>query len=232
MDGVTEFRPMFDPDSVYEAPGMKVLSLQQLVDMGDIYKNSDGKRYVTPLNIEDYKKELIQKKFDKKKLSMSEADAMSEAEMEVESTILHWKQIEQDGNIVHRLSSIPEVWSGRSEFWSFKSKLDNLYKELGKDSPFVSDSVEKQLYDNFKQTYNYHIAGRHPRTKFRSNINLQEFIPEYQFELVGHIDYLGIGEDGAIHVYNYKVSGTNPAEWSQAKEEKYKHELALLKWMI
>ena len=232
MDGVTEFRPMFDPDSVYEAPGMKVLSLQQLVDMGDIYKNSDGKRYVTPLNVEDYKKELIQKKFDKKKLSMSEADAMSEAEMEVESTILHWKQIEQDGNIVHRLSSIPEVWSGRSEFWSFKTKLDNLYKELGKDSPFISDSVEKQLYDNFKLTYNHHIAGRHPRTKFRSNINLQEFIPEYQFELVGHIDYLGIGEDGAVHVYNYKVSGTNPAEWSQAKEEKYKHELALLKWII
>ena len=67
MDGVTEFRPMFDPDSVYEAPGMKVLSLQQLVDMDDIYKNSDGKRYVTPLNVEDYKKELIQKKFDKKR---------------------------------------------------------------------------------------------------------------------------------------------------------------------
>jgi len=51
-------------------------------------------------------------------------------------------------------------------------------------------------------------------------------------DIIGHIDYLCIRDDGTIDIYNLAVSTESESDWAGVKKEKYKYKLALLKRIL
>jgi len=66
----------------------------------------------------------------------------------------------------------------------------------------------------------------------KCNLTLKAKLKNFDEELFGHIDWLFIDEDGTLHLYLVKTTGTDIKNWSDSKVKKYKYELAFLKSIL
>ena len=64
------------------------------------------------------------------------------------------------------------------------------------------------------------------------NINISAKLKGLAEEIIGHIDYLCIKDDGTLDIYNLAVSTESESDWAGVKKEKYKYKLALLKRIL
>ena len=54
------------------------------------------------------------------------------------------------------------------------------------------------------------------------NINISAKLKGIAQDIIGHIDYLCIRDDGTIDIYNLAVSTESESDWAGVKKEKYK----------
>lgn len=177
-----------------------------------------GRHLVTPLSREDY----IKRQIDLLSEDMNE----EEAKKEVAKIISNWDKIQKDSLALHNLFT-----------------NNNIQNRTATDVDFINDVKEQlpeslsntglltELFNRLKHTYMVE-KGKYTGSQAMKNINLTTKIKGLDQELLGHIDYLFVGEDGTLHLYLFKTTSSDPSTWANAKEEKYKFQLAFLKQML
>lgn len=175
---------------------------------------------ITPFNVDDYKKNAIEK-------LEKEGKTREESEKIVDGIIDFWQVLQQDAIILHELFTDPLTKSSSSPVNEFIDKYNDKLPESLKDNP----EVIRQLFYGLNKVY-MKEKGSYPNSEVRSNVNLTTEIKGLSQKLIGHIDYLIIGEDGTLHLYLYKTTAEHPKDWVDAKKTKYKFNLAFLKQML
>ena len=122
----------------------------------------------------------------------------------------HWKTIESDAILLHRLLTSAKINADLSEF----EKIEGAKERLGL---ILTDKLYAEVKHFLKEL---HI--KHSDSVRVSNINLRTALKDFDKDLIGHIDYMFIDKHGNLHIYNFKTSHTNPYNWSEAKKNKYK----------
>lgn len=79
--------------------------------------------------------------------------------------------------------------------------------------------IADDLFYNLHRRYYWDVSKK--RNRVLKNINLKSKLKDLPYELVGHIDYLTVDEDGKLQLFNFKVTSQNPTKWPSAKREKY-----------
>lgn len=180
-------------------------------------------QHLTSLNIDDYKDTKI------KKLTTSETNRMSEEEAQklVDDEIKFWEQIQKDAIILHKLFTSPSTRNTSKTFSDFKNENKDILPDYLKNN----DVLCEKFYNQLKNTYKY-IKTKHQNSITHTNLNLISKINDLDIDLIGHIDYLIIGEDGVAHLYLYKTTSESPHQWDVNKRKKYLHQLSFLKAML
>lgn len=186
-------------------------TLQTFIDSGnfDLAGNAPGFR----LNYDEYLKLEYEKLM---KAGYSEEDA----KLKTSLIKTKWDKMAKDGSDLHRIIVSSNSDDDFRHFnrvslnTSFQGKYDML--------PEVVSQVMKEVlyvHDN-------------AHSKLIRNINLEAEIRGLAEKIIGHIDYLVIRPDGELEIFNLKVSKDSYVEWSEAKKEKYKYQLAFLKRIL
>lgn len=202
-------------DSEPQAEG--ALSITDFLDSPACVIN--GRPLVTPLSREDYKKKQIEK-------IVEQGISQEEAESIVDTTTTNWDRIQEDSLSLHQTFTDFIISSPDATEIDFASKFKNAMPQS-----LSSTRLMMELYNKLKRFY-ISEKGKYPDSKTVRNINLISKIKGLDQELLGHIDYLFVGQDGTLHLYLFKVSTTTTKEWPQVKKEKYMYQLAFLKHML
>lgn len=180
-------------------------------------------QHLTSLNIDNYKDTKI------KELTTSKTNRISEEEAIklVEDEIKFWEQIQKDSIVLHRLFTSPSTRDAKKTFSDFKNENKDILPNYLKNN----DRLCEKFYNALKSRYRY-IKEKHLNSTTHTNLNLISKLNDLDLELIGHIDYLVIGEDGTAHLYLYKTTSESPHHWDVNKRKKYLHQLAFLKAML
>ena len=197
------------------------MSIQQFIDSH--YFMINGERPMFKLVFEEY---LAKKK---KHLIQSQHLSEEEAELVVNTQRDRWEIIAKDAFDLHRIivstksnkdsTSYPEL-SANTVGTSFQT-IANKVKD-------ASDKVIRQVF------------LRHGLNKFTGdgkgqlikNINLSAQLKGIDEEIIGHIDYLIVKENGDIEIFNIKSSIESYSEWDPIKKEKYRYQMAFIKRIL
>lgn len=200
-------------------PGVK--GAMSIIDFLDSPACSLGERpLLTPLSREDYIKSQVEKLV--KEEGMKEEDAIKS----VEDTISHWDKVQEDSFALHKLFTNNHIQNPDSTDIDFMTEVQDSLPDSLKGVRLTTE-----LFNKLKQFY-IREKGKYSGSQAIKNINLVSKIKGLDQEIVGHIDYLFVGEDGTLHLYLFKTTSTDPKSWPNIKEEKYKYQLAFLKQML
>lgn len=200
-------------------PGVK--GAMSIVDFLDSPACSLGERpLLTPLSREDYIKSQVEKLV--KEEGMKEEDAIKS----VEDTISHWDKVQEDSFALHKLFTNNHIQNPDSTNIDFMTEVQDSLPDSLKGVRLTTE-----LFNKLKQFY-IREKGKYSGSQAIKNVNLVSKIKGLDQEIVGHIDYLFVGEDGTLHLYLFKTTSTDPKSWPNIKEEKYKYQLAFLKQML
>lgn len=146
--------------------------------------------------------------------NMSEEDAA----LTISKIQEKWDRIGKDSSDLHKIlvSTTQNDDDRQISARTLNTAFTGVYDQIGK--------AVKQLEKN--------IWGRQKNATLHRNINLEADIRGIAEKITGHIDYLFVRPDGDIEIFNIKSSISNESDWSSAKVEKYKHQLALLKRIL
>lgn len=146
--------------------------------------------------------------------NMSEEDAA----LTISKIQEKWDRIGKDSSDLHKIlvSTTQNDDDRQISARTLNTSFTGVYDQIGK--------AVKQLEKN--------IWGRQKNATLHRNINLEADIRGIAEKITGHIDYLFVRPDGDIEIFNIKSSISNESDWSSAKVEKYKHQLALLKRIL
>lgn len=173
----------------------------------------DGDALITQLSEKDY----IQYEIEELSKTMTEEEAIKKANEIVNK---HWKIIESDAILLHRMLTSSKINADMSDFEKIEGATDRL-------GLILTDKIYAEVKHFLKEL---HI--KHSDSNRISNINLRTAIKGFDKDLIGHIDYMFIDKHGNLHIYNFKTTYSNPHNWSIAKQNKYKMQLAFLKQML
>lgn len=200
-------------------PGVK--GAVSIIDFLDSPACSLGERpLLTPLSREDYIKSQVEKLV--KEEGMKEEDAIKS----VEDTISHWDKVQEDSFALHKLFTNNHIQNPDSTDIDFMTEVQDSLPDSLKGVRLTTE-----LFNKLKQFY-IREKGKYSGSQAIKNVNLVSKIKGLDQEIVGHIDYLFVGEDGTLHLYLFKTTSTDPKSWPNIKEEKYKYQLAFLKQML
>lgn len=200
-------------------PGVK--GAMSIIDFLDSPACSLGERpLLTPLSREDYIKSQVEKLV--KEEGMKEEDAIKS----VEDTISHWDKVQEDSFALHKLFTNNHIQNPDSTDIDFMTEVQDSLPDSLKGVRLTTE-----LFNKLKQFY-IREKGKYSGSQAIKNVNLVSKIKGLDQEIVGHIDYLFVGEDGTLHLYLFKTTSTDPKSWPNIKEEKYKYQLAFLKQML
>lgn len=152
---------------------------------------------------------------------------MTEAQADVWGNLVQdkWNYIADNALDFHKLilsdstASISE-WAQRTAGTAFSGITEKVME------------AEKQIFykvlkGNGRSVHTGEMTGR-----VMKSVGLQADIRNMVEKITGHIDYLVVGEDGSLDIYNVKTSTESYSQWAPAKKEKYRYQLALLKRML
>lgn len=200
-------------------PGLK--GATSIIDFLDSPACSLGERpLLTPLSREDYVKSQVEKLV--KEEGMKEEDALKV----VEDTISHWDKVQEDSFALHKLFTNNHIQNPDSTDIDFMTEVQDSLPDSLKGARLTTE-----LFNQLKRFY-ISEKGKYSGSQAIKNVNLVSKIKGLDQEIVGHIDYLFVGEDGTLHLYLFKTTSTDPKSWPNIKEEKYKYQLAFLKQML
>lgn len=192
-----------------------------IIDFLDSPACSLGERpLLTPLSREDYVKSQVEK------LVKEEGMKEDEALKIVEDTISHWDKVQEDSFALHKLFTSNHIQNLDSTDVDFMTEIQDSLPESLKGTRLATE-----LFNQLKRFY-ISEKGKYTGSQAIKNVNLVSKIKGLDQEIVGHIDYLFVGEDGTLHLYLFKTTSTDPKSWPNIKEEKYKYQLAFLKQML
>lgn len=194
---------------------------QSFIDSG-LYIDQRGKQIMPVLQIDDYL-ERMRILYENKGLSK---DEISTRLSQIKN---NWKRIAEDGRDLHKILL---KQNGTTTFSQTEESTKNTsffhLSDVIKDE--VYPEVYKQVFQrNGKYSKEYNDLSSPQVIK---NINLSAKLIGSDETITAHIDYLIVGPDGSIEVYNIKSSNENPSFWDQAKIEKYTNEFALMQRIL
>lgn len=201
--------------------GSDMMSIQQFIDSH--YFMINGEPPMFKMVFDDYLKYKKEDLVENKK--MSESDAEDYVNLMKD----RWEIIAQDAFDLHKL------------LVSTKGKTDDLtYQELsmsatGTAFQSIVDKVEAASSKVIKQVFLRNGAdktGGGAKGRLIKNVNLSAELKGIPEEIVGHIDYLIIRDNGDIEVFNIKSSTESYTNWDSAKKEKYRYQMAILKRIL
>jgi hypothetical protein len=171
--------------------------------------------------------EYLEKK--KEHLVKSQHLSEEEAELLINTQKDRWEIIAKDAFDLHRIivstksskdsTSYPEL-SENTVGTSFQT-IANKVKD-------ASDKVIRQVF--LKHGLNKFTGDG--RGQLIKNINLSAQLKGIDEEIIGHIDYLIVKENGDIEIFNIKSSTESYSEWDSVKKEKYRYQMAFIKRIL
>ena len=176
---------------------------------------------ITTLNIEDYRNNVINELVKNK---LTEEEAIKS----VDETIQYWKQIQEDSILLHKLFTHSTTRNKNGDFSEFSNSIYSQLPDYLKDP---ENNILQKLFKGLKKVY-HKEKYFYKNSITRTNVNFSSKIKDSEHEIVGHADYIFIGEDGRLHLYLYKVTTEPIHKWSRVKREKYLQQLAFLKQML
>ena len=209
-------------DTVFE--GENELSIISFLDnSGEAILN--GTRVITPLNEQDFRSNelayLIQK------LGISEQEAKNQIELQINN----WKQTSELGKDLHKLIISKYIGNGTKE--DEDERREKFVKQaqeiVGTNSPLNNETILRKLFNQINEFYKQTKKSNYEAIR---GINITSQLKNSNTKLFGHIDYAFVGEDGKLHIYNFKVSTQDSNKWSNKKWEKYKVEQSFIKQML
>lgn len=206
-------------------PTLKVsdkMTIQQFIDSH--YFTVNGGSPVFKMVFDDYltykRKDLI----DNVKMSEDQADEF------IHNMRDKWEIVAKDAFDLHKL------------LVSVKGKKDKLsYQELSSNAvntafqnivPTLEEAASKVIQKVFLKNGAAKIEGINTRAQLIKNINLTAELKGVPEEIVGHIDYLLVRDNGDIEIFNIKTSLESYSEWDAVKKEKYRYQMAIIKRLL
>lgn len=197
------------------------MSIQQFIDSH--YFMINGEPPMFKMVFDDYLK------YKKEDLIATKHIKEEEAEAYVNLMKDRWETIAKDAFDLHKL------------LVSTRGKGEELtYQELSVNSAGtafqgIADKVEKASSEVIKKVFlkngSDKVNGGN-KGQLIKNVNLSARLRGMEEEIIGHIDYLMIRDNGDIEVFNIKSSTESYANWDSVKKEKYRYQMAILKRIL
>lgn len=195
------------------------MSLQQFIDSG--YFRIDGERPMFQLNFEEYleikKKELVDQK------RMPEQDAVNHIKLLKE----RWEKIADDAFVLHKLLVSTHGTNGRLD-WDDIEVTNTAFEAIPRRILDASNTIIQYIF----QKNGSSKTGMGDKGRLIKNINLPAQLKDHKFDLIGHIDYLIVRDDGDVEIFNIKSSIEDYSNWDSVKKTKYRYQMALLKRIL
>jgi hypothetical protein len=197
------------------------MSIQQFIDSH--YFMINGERPVFKLVFEEY---LAKKK---EHLVKSQHLSDEEAELLINTQKDRWEIIAKDAFDLHRI------------IVSTKSNKDSTsYQELSANTvgtsfqtiaDKVKDAADKVIGKVFLKHGLNKLTGD-GKGRLIKNINLSAQLKGIDEEIIGHIDYLIVKDNGDIEIFNIKSSTESYSEWDPIKKDKYRYQMSFIKRIL
>lgn len=179
----------------------------------------NGRSLVTPLSREDYIKTQIEK-------LMEQGVQQEQAQELVTKITSNWDRIQEDSLALHPIFTDKLISDPGATDIDFLGQVkDKLPSSLNNTRLII------ELFNKLKRFY-ISEKGKYPDSRAIRNVNLTSQIKGLSKQILGHIDYLFVGQDGTLHLYLFKTTSTDPKAWPAVKQEKYKYQLSFLKHML
>ena len=194
---------------------------QSFIDSG-LFIDANGKQIMPVLQVDDYL-ERMRILYENRGLSKDEISAR------LSQIKNNWKRIAEDGRDLHKILLKQNGTTTFSQ--TEESTKDTSFFHL---SDVIKDEVYPEVYKqvfqrNGKYSKEYNDSSSPQAIK---NINISAKLIGSDETITAHIDYLIVGPDGSIEIYNIKSSNESPSFWDQAKIEKYTNEFALMQRIL
>lgn len=211
-------------DTLFE--GENELSIISFLDnSGEAMLN--GTRVIIPLNEQDFRTNELA--YLVNELHISEQDAKNQIELQINN----WKQTSELGKDLHKLIISKYIGSGSSEDENERREkfIKQAQEIVETNSPLNNETLLRKLFNQINEFYKQ-TKSKYINSEAIRGINITSQLKNSNTKLFGHIDYAFVGEDGKLHIYNFKVSTQDSNKWSFKKWEKYKVEQSFIKQML
>ena len=199
----------------------KEMTIQQFIDSH--YFTVDGEAPMFKMVFADYLK------YKKEQLINSKRMREEEAEAHINTMKDRWEIIAKDAFDLHKLLVSVGSNADKASYEDFRhAAKDTSFSKIVDKLKTASDSVIRQV---FLRNGSDHIGGN-TKGRLIKNINLAATLKGFDEELVGHIDYLIVRDNGDIEVFNIKSSTETFSNWDPVKKEKYRYQMAFLKRIL
>lgn len=203
---------LIDSNSTYE--GRNTISLAQTIN--NPLLTVDGKPLYKQFSTSEYFKIITDNLISQG--SLDEAHRQSY----IDTITSNWNTIDEDGYLVKYITS----------HMNMGDKVENIVAKLLQDpeiqkNPRINNEVRlTQLVTQLKQKFinSVYVQNR----SIRKGVNLSAKVDKIAKEVLGHIDYVSIGDDGTLRLYLYKTSYEEPAKWPKEKKQHYRLQMAML----
>lgn len=196
-------------------------TIQQFID--SVAFTVDGERPMFQMVFDEYLKRK------KEHLIRTQKMQDEEAEQYVFTMKNRWETIANDAFDLHKLLVSVGNSSDAASYEDFRhAAKDTAFTKIVDKLKTASDNVIRQV---FLRNGADHIGGGQ-KGRLIKNINLAATLKGFNEELVGHIDYLIVRDNGDIEVFNLKSSTETFSNWDPIKKEKYRYQMAFLKRIL
>ena len=204
---ITHHKDSFMDDSDIDAG--KNFTTQTFIDSGYFLVN--GKPPMFRMDFNEYT-ELMRVKLVNSGFTEKQAQQAGDLQK------ANWDTIAKDATTLHKIIVSSTSKNNDKHFAgaSLKTPFQPVYDKLRK----ITNEVEKQ------------VLKTNGGSQLMKNVNISAKLKGIAEEIIGHIDYLCIKDDGTLDIYNLAVSTESESDWAGVKKEKYKYKLALLKRIL
>lgn len=199
----------------------KDMSIQQFIDSH--YFMVDGKPPMFKMVFEEYLK------YKKEQLVKDKRMTEEEADKRVSLMKDRWKVIAKDAFDLHRIVVSTVGKNNQVQYEDLKKQAQGTSFQGSVDK--LQEASSKIIRQVFLRNGSDKVGEGH-KGKLIKNVNLAAELKGMSEELIGHIDYLIVRDNGDIEVFNIKASTESYSEWDSAKKEKYRYQMAFLKRIL
>ena len=149
------------------------------------------------------------------------------AEREWQEGQAHKDVILEDSRALHQILTSNAIYK-QNGVAEFRHDFDNIKTERMKEPMKLSSD----LFNGLRQRWMDAKGKKTTNSRQLTNVNLIGKLNKISRDILGHIDYLFIDEDGTLSIFNYKVSYQPYKDWVNIKKRKYNYELVFLKYIL
>lgn len=197
------------------------MSIQQFIDSH--YFMIDGESPTFKLVFEEY---LAKKK---EHLVKSQHLSEEEAELLINTQKDRWEIIAKDAYDLHRIIVSTKSSNDSTSYQELSANTVGTSFQVITDK--VKDAADKVIGKVFLKHGLNKLTGD-GKGRLIKNINLSAQLKGLDEEIIGHIDYLIVKDNGDIEIFNIKSSTESYSEWDPIKKEKYRYQMSFIKRIL